>query len=103
MSAKIAAGAWTGFTTIVAKLRLGDPAKARAREKQELKRSRNEPSFDGSEDSDPEIAPEPEKPRLAPAELVERSAVADKGLKLGAGTYVVQVGKRKFARVTLAA
>ena len=27
--------------------------------------------------------------------------VSDKGLKLGAGTYVVQVGKRKFARVTL--
>ena len=26
----------------------------------------------------------------------------DKGLKLGAGTYVLQVGKRKFARVTLA-
>ena len=25
------------------------------------------------------------------------------GLKLGAGTYVVQVGKRKFARVTVAA
>ena len=34
---------------------------------------------------------------------VDGSAVADKGLKLGAGTYVVQVGKRKFARVTLAA
>ena len=28
--------------------------------------------------------------------------VSDKGLKLNAGTYVVQVGKRKFARVTLA-
>jgi tyrosyl-tRNA synthetase len=27
--------------------------------------------------------------------------VSDKGLKLEAGTYVVQVGKRKFARVTL--
>jgi tyrosyl-tRNA synthetase len=27
--------------------------------------------------------------------------VGDRGLKLGAGTYVVQVGKRKFARVTL--
>ena len=27
----------------------------------------------------------------------------DKGLKLPAGTYVVQVGKRKFARVTLGA
>jgi tyrosyl-tRNA synthetase len=32
---------------------------------------------------------------------VDSSAVSDKGLKLGAGTYVVQVGKRKFARVTL--
>ena len=29
--------------------------------------------------------------------------VSDKGLKLAAGTYVVQVGKRKFARVTLGA
>jgi tyrosyl-tRNA synthetase len=28
--------------------------------------------------------------------------VSDKGLKLSAGTYVLQVGKRKFARVTLA-
>ncbi len=33
---------------------------------------------------------------------VDGSVVSDKGLKLGAGTYVVQVGKRKFARVTLA-
>ena len=33
---------------------------------------------------------------------VDGSAVSDKGLKLAAGTYVVQVGKRKFARVTLA-
>jgi tyrosyl-tRNA synthetase len=33
---------------------------------------------------------------------VDSSVVADKGLKLAAGTYVVQVGKRKFARVTLA-
>ena len=32
---------------------------------------------------------------------VDSSVVSDKGLKLGAGTYVVQVGKRKFARVTL--
>ncbi len=32
---------------------------------------------------------------------VDGSAVADKGLKLASGTYVVQVGKRKFARVTL--
>ncbi|HKX43374.1 MAG TPA: tyrosine--tRNA ligase [Burkholderiaceae bacterium] len=33
---------------------------------------------------------------------VDGSVVTDKGLKLAAGTYVVQVGKRKFARVTLA-
>ena len=32
---------------------------------------------------------------------VDSSVVSDKGLKLGAGRYVVQVGKRKFARVTL--
>ncbi len=32
---------------------------------------------------------------------VDSSVVSDKGLKLGAGTYVLQVGKRKFARVTL--
>ncbi|MDH4425352.1 MAG: tyrosine--tRNA ligase [Acidovorax sp.] len=34
---------------------------------------------------------------------VDGSVVSDKGLKLAAGTYVVQVGKRKFARVTLVA
>jgi len=33
---------------------------------------------------------------------VDSGVVSDKGLKLGAGTYVLQVGKRKFARVTLA-
>ena len=33
---------------------------------------------------------------------VDSSVVSDKGLKLQAGTYIVQVGKRKFARVTLA-
>jgi len=32
---------------------------------------------------------------------VDGSAVSDRGLKLPVGTYVVQVGKRKFARVTL--
>ncbi|MBS0300830.1 MAG: tyrosine--tRNA ligase [Proteobacteria bacterium] len=32
---------------------------------------------------------------------VDASVVSDKGLKLAAGSYVVQVGKRKFARVTL--
>jgi tyrosyl-tRNA synthetase len=34
---------------------------------------------------------------------VDGSVVSDKGLELGTGVYVVQVGKRKFARVTLAA
>jgi len=34
---------------------------------------------------------------------VDGAAISDKGLKLGAGTFVVQVGKRKFARVTLGA
>ncbi len=33
---------------------------------------------------------------------VDSSVVSDKGLKLGAGSYVLQVGKRKFMRVTLA-
>jgi tyrosyl-tRNA synthetase len=33
---------------------------------------------------------------------VDSSVVSDKGLKLGAGTYVLQVGKRKFKKVTLA-
>jgi len=32
---------------------------------------------------------------------VDSGVVSDKGLKLAAGTYVVQVGKRKFARVSL--
>jgi len=32
---------------------------------------------------------------------VDSHVVTDKGLKLSAGTYVLQVGKRKFARVTL--
>ena len=32
---------------------------------------------------------------------VDSSVVSDKSLKLPAGTYVVQVGKRKFVRVTL--
>lgn len=34
---------------------------------------------------------------------VDGSVVSDRGLKLEAGTYVVQVGKRKFAKVTLSA
>ncbi len=33
---------------------------------------------------------------------VDGGVVSDKALKLAAGTFVVQVGKRKFARVTLA-
>jgi len=33
---------------------------------------------------------------------VDSTVVSDKGLKLGAGTYVLQVGKRKFKKVTLA-
>ena len=32
---------------------------------------------------------------------VDSNVISDKGLKLPAGSYVVQVGKRKFARVTL--
>ena len=32
---------------------------------------------------------------------IDGASISDKGLKLGAGCYVVQVGKRKFARVTL--
>ncbi len=34
---------------------------------------------------------------------IDGATISDKGLKLVAGTYVVQVGKRKFARITLAA
>jgi tyrosyl-tRNA synthetase len=33
---------------------------------------------------------------------VDGAAVADRALRLDAGVYVVQVGKRRFARVTLA-
>ena len=33
---------------------------------------------------------------------IDGNVISDKGLKLEAGTFVVQVGKRKFARVTLA-
>jgi tyrosyl-tRNA synthetase len=32
---------------------------------------------------------------------IDSAVVSDKGLKLGVGTYVLQVGKRSFARVTL--
>ena len=34
---------------------------------------------------------------------IDGAVVSDKGLKLGRGIYVVQVGKRKFARITLEA
>jgi tyrosyl-tRNA synthetase len=34
---------------------------------------------------------------------VDGGVVSDKGLKLAAGTFVVQVGKRKFARIALTA
>ena len=34
---------------------------------------------------------------------IDSAVVGDKGLKLNAGTYVLQVGKRSFARVTLTA
>ena len=32
---------------------------------------------------------------------IDGVTITDKQLKIGAGTYVVQVGKRKFAKVTL--
>jgi tyrosyl-tRNA synthetase len=32
---------------------------------------------------------------------IDGTVISDKALRLGAGTYVVQVGKRRFARVTL--
>ena len=34
---------------------------------------------------------------------IDGAVVSDRGLKVAAGTCVVQVGKRKFARVTLTA
>jgi tyrosyl-tRNA synthetase len=34
---------------------------------------------------------------------IDGAVISDKGLKLEAGTFVLQVGKRKFARVTLSA
>jgi tyrosyl-tRNA synthetase len=34
---------------------------------------------------------------------IDGATVSDKGLKVEAGEYVVQVGKRRFARVTLTA
>ncbi len=32
---------------------------------------------------------------------LDGAVLTDRGIKLGAGTFVLQVGKRKFARVTL--
>ncbi|MDH5709917.1 MAG: tyrosine--tRNA ligase, partial [Hylemonella sp.] len=32
---------------------------------------------------------------------IDAAVVSDKGLKLGAGSFVLQVGKRKFKKVTL--
>ena len=32
---------------------------------------------------------------------IDGGVVSDKALKLGAGSYVIQVGKRKVARVTI--
>jgi tyrosyl-tRNA synthetase len=37
----------------------------------------------------------------ANAVKIDSAPVSDKGLRLGAGVYVIQNGKRKFARVTL--
>jgi tyrosyl-tRNA synthetase len=34
---------------------------------------------------------------------IDGAVISDKGLKLEASTFVLQVGKRKFARVTLSA
>jgi len=34
---------------------------------------------------------------------IDGTTISDKALRVEAGTYVVQVGKRKFARVTLVA
>jgi tyrosyl-tRNA synthetase len=34
---------------------------------------------------------------------IDGQRVEDRGLQLGAGSYVVQVGKRRWARITLAA
>ncbi len=79
MTAKTTAAFYIATTALVAKLRRGDPAKARAREKEELKRDRFEPSLDGTPDPEPELAPVlPEKPRPTPAELVERAVVLEK-------------------------
>jgi DNA segregation ATPase FtsK/SpoIIIE, S-DNA-T family len=77
-TAKTGAMLFAAGAAIVAKIRLGDPREARAREKRELKRGRAEPSFDGSADPAPEPAPEPERPRPSPAELVERAQPAEK-------------------------
>ena len=36
-----------------------------------------------------------------PGVRVDGNVISDRALKLDAGTFVLQVGKRKFARVTL--
>jgi tyrosyl-tRNA synthetase len=33
---------------------------------------------------------------------IDGATISDKALKVEAGTYVIQVGKRRFAKVTLA-
>ena len=76
--AKATAACYVALAALVAKLRVGDPAKARAKEKEDLKRSRFEPSLDGSPDPAPEIVVVPEKPRPAPVDLVERAAAPEK-------------------------
>jgi S-DNA-T family DNA segregation ATPase FtsK/SpoIIIE len=80
---KATAACYIATAALIAELRVGDPAKARAKEKQDLKRSRYEPSLDGTPDAapqivDPPVAVEPEKPRPAPADLVERAAPSEK-------------------------
>ena len=47
-----------------------------------------------------EAHPDPGKSRDQSVEELG-TVVSDKGLKLSAGVYVLQVGKRKFARVNL--
>jgi tyrosyl-tRNA synthetase len=34
---------------------------------------------------------------------IDQVVISDKGLKVQPGTYVLQIGRRKFARVTLTA
>ena len=41
--------------------------------------------------------------RIWSESFIDGAVVSDKGLQIDAATFVVQVGKRKFARVTLSA